>query len=156
MPPELSLFSEACQAVSVPGTVALLASPSVQQLLPLPAFPPRHSTAPPRPQTPEGVKGCLRYVQPLFLLVCVKLDLNIQNSSIFVLLLGCIDSRFFVLFREWLIHAKCPCCHDSVKLKLNTGSQRSDIFCQAYLSTKGLWWGAVILVSSPKSAPLLS
>ena len=58
MPPELSLFSKACQAVSVPGTVPLLASPSVQQPVPLPAFPPGHSTAPPSPQTPEGVKGC--------------------------------------------------------------------------------------------------
>lgn len=58
MPPEWTLFSKACQAVGVPGTVPSLASPSVQQTAPLPVFPPRHSTAPASPHPPGGVKGC--------------------------------------------------------------------------------------------------
>lgn len=33
-------------------------------------------------------------------------------------------------------------------------AREGNSFCQAFLSTKGLWQGSVLLVSSPKSAPL--
>lgn len=78
-----------------------------------------------RHQKWKDVTFCLRYRQPLFLLVWVELELNIQKSSIFVLLLGCVDNRFFVLCHEWVMHEKCTWCHDSGKLKLNVGSQRN-------------------------------
>jgi len=155
MPPELSLFYKVCPAVSVPGTVPSLSSPSVQQPVPLPAFPSGHSTAPPSPQTPEGCNPLLKiWATSISFDVCKIRPQHTEHSHF------CFASGFYwqqiLCSFLWMTNAwkNVHAAMTQASLSWTLAAKEANAFCQAYLSTKELWQTAVMLVSSPRSAPL--